>query len=560
MQFDGSINIDTRINTKGFAKGTKSMTSALGGVLNAVKNITKLLAAAFIGGSLINALRGVAGQFDLLSSSVGSKIKPLSDALEVLKGTFVNLIVQAFIPLIPYLVMFVQWLTTILSTVTQIIAALFGFETTVGSIMTKTAAGAKKSAKEVKGALAAFDQINVLEQQKADNEDDGAAGGITPPPITIPQDLLDKVKAFKEKFLAFIQPLVDAFQKIKDSPLWKTIGDALVWVWENILVPFATWFVQNFLPRFLEFVAAGRDVVNEMLIALKPLWDWLWENVLKPAGEALGEAIITALKWLTKKLKELAFWIANNQAEFQKIVIVIATLGAIIAIALLGPIGILIAILGVAIALLFNFGGAWDWVVLVASEAWKDITGLWGSFVGWFQSSVLSPLQNAFSSTLDWIRNKFVSVFESVKNFIHDTINGIISYINSMIQSIFAGLSALSSFNVMGAFGGTLGAAPAPPSGGGTGGARNRRRVPRLATGAVIPPNAEFAAILGDQKSGRNLEAPESLIRQIIREEMGGDSFATVPVVLQLDGETVWRNQQRVATRRGRSLIAKGKG
>lgn len=46
--------------------------------------------------------------------------------------------------------------------------------------------------------------------------------------------------------------------------------------------------------------------------------------------------------------------------------------------------------------------------------------------------------------------------------------------------------------------------------------------IPKLAKGAVIPPNREFAAILGDQKNGTNLEAPESLIRQIVREESGG--------------------------------------
>ncbi len=45
--------------------------------------------------------------------------------------------------------------------------------------------------------------------------------------------------------------------------------------------------------------------------------------------------------------------------------------------------------------------------------------------------------------------------------------------------------------------------------------------VPYLATGAVIPPRSEFLAVLGDQKNGRNLEAPEGLIRQIFREESG---------------------------------------
>ena len=45
--------------------------------------------------------------------------------------------------------------------------------------------------------------------------------------------------------------------------------------------------------------------------------------------------------------------------------------------------------------------------------------------------------------------------------------------------------------------------------------------IPYLASGAVIPPNAPFAAVLGDQSNGRNLEAPEGLIRQIFQEEFG---------------------------------------
>ena len=46
-------------------------------------------------------------------------------------------------------------------------------------------------------------------------------------------------------------------------------------------------------------------------------------------------------------------------------------------------------------------------------------------------------------------------------------------------------------------------------------------QIPHLATGAVIPPNAAFAAILGDQRSGTNIEAPADLIRSIVAEEIG---------------------------------------
>ena len=40
--------------------------------------------------------------------------------------------------------------------------------------------------------------------------------------------------------------------------------------------------------------------------------------------------------------------------------------------------------------------------------------------------------------------------------------------------------------------------------------------VPALARGAVIPPNREFLAVLGDQKSGTNIEAPTSEIEAAV--------------------------------------------
>ena len=59
----------------------------------------------------------------------------------------------------------------------------------------------------------------------------------------------------------------------------------------------------------------------------------------------------------------------------------------------------------------------------------------------------------------------------------------------------------------------------------------NELKIPRLAQGAVIPPNREFMAVLGDQKQGTNIEAPADLIRQIVREEInnfGGGEDITI--------------------------------
>lgn len=44
----------------------------------------------------------------------------------------------------------------------------------------------------------------------------------------------------------------------------------------------------------------------------------------------------------------------------------------------------------------------------------------------------------------------------------------------------------------------------------------------------MIPPNREFMAVLGDQRNGTNLEAPEDLIRKIVREESGGNGQVVI--------------------------------
>lgn len=81
---------------------------------------------------------------------------------------------------------------------------------------------------------------------------------------------------------------------------------------------------------------------------------------------------------------------------------------------------------------------------------------------------------------------------------------------------------------------------------------------PGLATGAVIPPNREFLARLGDQKSGYNIEAPESLIRRIVREESGG-SGGNQTIIMEVDGQQfakiVYKYGNRESRRIGVSLV-----
>lgn len=68
--------------------------------------------------------------------------------------------------------------------------------------------------------------------------------------------------------------------------------------------------------------------------------------------------------------------------------------------------------------------------------------------------------------------------------------------------------------------------------------------IPRLAQGAVIPPNREFMAVLGDQKSGTNVEAPLETIKQALIEalrESGNSGGGDINVTLELDGTVLAR-------------------
>ena len=84
-------------------------------------------------------------------------------------------------------------------------------------------------------------------------------------------------------------------------------------------------------------------------------------------------------------------------------------------------------------------------------------------------------------------------------------------------------------------------------------------RIPALARGAVIPPNREFLAVLGDQKSGNNYEVPDAKLRQLLREEMAAAGFGgEQTVILQLDrdqlGKVVYQLNKAETRRIGVNL------
>lgn len=89
------------------------------------------------------------------------------------------------------------------------------------------------------------------------------------------------------------------------------------------------------------------------------------------------------------------------------------------------------------------------------------------------------------------------------------------------------------------------------------------RKVPALASGAVIPPNREFMAVLGDQKQGTNIETPLSTMVQafeqaLSRNNYNGQSEAYLMLDKEVLGKVVYKLNKSESKRIGVNLTERG--
>ena len=132
---------------------------------------------------------------------------------------------------------------------------------------------------------------------------------------------------------------------------------------------------------------------------------------------------------------------------------------------------------------------------------------------------------------------------EGVKNVAKGIVNGILIIVESFINNIIRGLNWLiTKINSI-----SLKVPDWVPAIGGKGWSPRLNQLssitlPRLATGAVIPPNKEFLAVLGDQKSGTNIETPLATMVDAFKQAMAESGGGTTTVVIQLDGKEIARS------------------
>ena len=236
-----------------------------------------------------------------------------------------------------------------------------------------------------------------------------------------------------------------------------------------------------------------------------------------------------------------AIWDAIT-GTFNAIIDWIKTYGMLVLGILLCLTGVGIA-LGIALIVKWAKEGAENGVPLAEAivdkvkEIWNKVKSFWDKYI--------APIFTA-QFWLDLAKkcgNGLISGFESA-------INGIITMFENMINFVVDGINSIG-FDIPDWLGGGHFGFDVPRVSFG------RVSIPRLAQGAVIPPNREFLAVLGDQKQGTNIEAPLQTIVDAFNIALQGNANyggGNTEVVLEIDGREFGRAVVEQGNRENRRI------
>lgn len=544
----------------------------------------------------LSQLRSWLSETIMQNEAARASIAQLKAALLTLAQPILEVVIPVFVKLV-----------NILAQVVTAIAKFFGMlsgKSWGAQVSAAKSLNAEKEALEGVGAaaedasksMAGFDEINQITSNQASGGGGGAGGaadssGITPDFSNLDlaedklSDILGIVGAIAAGLLAWkiASMFTDSLSKIGGIALAAAGAFALVYFWLD------AWNNGIDLTNFLGMIAGLAALAGGLALAFGPI----------AAGISL---VIGGLAMLVVGIKD----VINNGFTLENTLTIIAgLLAAGIGIGLLTGSWIPLLIAGIAAILvalvsftghgeeLINglknvidgfgkffkgvFTGDMKLAVEGAKQIWNglkqtwnaivsSIRDAWNAFITWMQAKnpalaaifetigkLFSDQYNAWKKILsglitfltgvftgDWKKawNGVLDILKGIWNLIVGTVEGAINFIIDGINLLISALNKIQ-FNMpewVPLIGGkSFGINITPVS---------RVALPRLASGAVIPPNREFMAVLGDQKSGTNIETPLSTMVQAFRQAMNETGVAgsrQMTVIFQLDRRELGR-------------------
>lgn len=406
----------------------------------------------------------------------------------------------------------VNALSTAFAWLANAIASAFAWLSRFYSLLTgKSLDSMKQSAKQlnnmaagaakVQKSMAGFDELNVLQDKSS-----GGSGASSPNydfglDVEVDPSIVKAVEDFK----AALQPLKDIdFTKTKNSlkklgeeckNLGTTITGTLGTAYKTVLLPLSQWVIEDYGPESVNTLSEAIGLLSENVKVLSEGFGAFFTET-KPIFDFLGSIGTETMASLGRTFGDLRRTIAENGGKITEAFKNIGTVFKQVY-SFLEPLFSLLKELWIDAmdgigqftdtnlkGIIESFNGLSEFLAGVFTGDWtRAINGLKQAFEGWF-TSIKTNLNN------------ILRVLGNAINKIIDTINGL-----SFTLPNFPGLGEWAGKTVI----------PNLP----------HVNVPQLASGAVIPPNAPFLAMLGDQRHGTNIEAPLATIQDAFRSEVG---------------------------------------
>lgn len=547
-------------NTEKMSAGVKKAEKSAKTFASRMKSVVRSALVFTVITQALSKFRNWVGDVIKVSPEATAAIARLKGALLTLVQPLVNIIIPAFTK-------FVNILAAIINKIASVFAVLTGktvesSRAAAEALNKQTSAlnGTGAAAKEAKKQLLGFDEINQLTE---DTSGGGGGSGTIAPDFSGFDDTEDElntilglVGAIATGLLAWkiASLFTDSLSMIGGIALAAAGAFALVYFWLD------AWNNGIDMQNFLGMLAGVAALAGGLAIAFGST----------AAGIAL---VIGGLAMLVVGIKDV---IENGFTLENTLTIIAGLLAAGLGIGLLTGNWIPLLIAGIAAALiaLVSFTGHGEELINGLKET---IDGFGKFFKGVFSgdmemtaeglkqiwdglkntwNAVIDSIMDAWNMFIEWLRGKnpeLAAIFETYGKLVSDLYNsvkqilgGIITFISGVftgdwdkawegVKQIFKGIWNGIVSILEGAVNLIIGGInwmirqlnkiqiKAPDwLGGGTIGfnipAISTVSIPRLAQGAVIPPNREFLAVLGDQKNGTNVEAPLETIKQAVAE------------------------------------------
>lgn len=544
------------------------------------KRIAGLAKRVFIFTMITKALRTMR---KMLLSTIGAD-KQMSTSLAQIRGNLISAFAPIYNYILPAIRTLLAWLAKLTAVVSVFINSLFGKTASQADASAKAlynqasaTEAAGDAAEKAKKQLSGLDEMNRWESNDSSGGGGGGSSGIAPK-----FDLPDQVDTGKiGKIAAVVREL---------SPYVAAVAAG-----------FAAWKIgKKFLGNLSKAKQLALAVAGAVLMAINVVdmlknginFDNLTGYIIGAAAAVIGlglafgaiggaiTAIVAGLVLLGVAIRDMIKNGFNNK-NLTAITVALLTIGGAIAIITGAWIPLLIAAIAAAVVWIVakwtsikewisktissidaafeqflanveeGVAAAVDWVIEKWTAVKEWFSGLWekvasGAVAAW------DGIKSAFKSIPEWFKSKFRDAWQKVKdvfstggriwsgikegieNTFRTVVNAIIRGMNTIIAVPFNKINSMlntirnASFLGISPFKNMWGVNPLPVP-----------QIPMLARGAVIPANRQFLAVLGDQRNGNNLEAPESLLRQIVREEAGG-AGSRYEFIARLDRRTLF--------------------